>query len=174
MRALNDKMVNARGEEVWGAIRPASQEKAAVFAKYKKLLANTEGADLVLGKAVFTKNCATCHKLFGEGGAIGPELTGSQRANLDYVLENVLDPSAVVPREYQVTIITTLAGRTVTGYVKEENERAVTLQTQNEAVIIPKSEIEQRTLSKQSMMPEGMLERMTAAEAKGLIAYLAK
>jgi len=122
---------------------------------------------------VYTKNCAACHKLFGEGGNIGPELTGSQRANLDYVLENMLDPSAVVPREYQVSIITTENGRTLTGIIKEETERALTVQTQNEVVIIPKNEIESRRQSNLSMMPEGMMERMTNEEVRDLVGYLA-
>jgi putative heme-binding domain-containing protein len=173
--ALNDKRVTARVNEVWGTLRPASQEKAALMAKYKKLLtADTlKQANLANGRLVYTKNCAACHKLFGEGGAIGPELTGSQRANLDYVLENMLDPSAVVPREYQVSIITTDNGRTLTGIIKEETERALTVQTQNEVVIIPKSEIESRRQSNLSMMPEGILDRLTIEEIRDLVAYLA-
>jgi putative membrane-bound dehydrogenase-like protein len=173
--ALNDKRVTARVNEVWGTLRPASQEKAALMAKYKKLLtADTlKQANLQSGRLVYTKNCAACHKLFGEGGAIGPELTGSQRANLDYVLENMLDPSAVVPREYQVSIITTENGRTLTGIIKEETERALTVQTQNEVVIIPKSEIESRRQSNLSMMPEGILDRLTIEEIRDLVAYLA-
>jgi putative heme-binding domain-containing protein len=173
--ALNDKRVTARVNEVWGTLRPASQEKAALMAKYKKLLtADTlKQANLQSGRLVYTKNCATCHKLFGEGGNIGPELTGSQRANLDYVLENMLDPSAVVPREYQVSIITTENGRTLTGIIKEETERAVTVQTQNEVVVIPKGEMESRRQSNLSMMPEGILDRLTIEEIRDLVAYLA-
>lgn len=173
--ALNDKKVTACVNEVWGTLRPASQEKAALTAKYKKLLtADTlKQANPSHGRLVYAKNCAACHKLFGEGGAIGPELTGSQRANLDYVLENMLDPSAVVPREYQVSIITTDSGRTLTGIVKEETERAVTVQTQNEVVIVPKDEIELRRQSNLSMMPEGMFERLTFDEVRDLVAYLA-
>jgi putative membrane-bound dehydrogenase-like protein len=173
--ALNDKQVTKRVNEVWGTLRPASQEKAALMAKYKKLLTGDtlRQADLANGRLVYQKNCASCHKLFGEGGNIGPELTGSQRANLDYVLENMLDPSAVVPREYQVSIITTASGRTLTGIVKEETERAVTVQTQNEIVIVPKDEIDVRRQSNLSMMPEGMLDRLTNDEVRDLVAYLA-
>lgn len=174
--ALNDKKVTARVNEVWGTLRPASQEKAALMAKYKNLLTaeTLRQANLANGRQLYSKQCASCHKLFGEGGAIGPELTGSQRTNLDYVLENMLDPSAVVPREYQVQIVVTDSGRTLTGIVKEETERAVTIQTQNEVVIVPKSEIDSRRSSNLSMMPEGMLDRLTADEVRDLVAYLAK
>ncbi len=173
--ALNDPKVTKRVNEVWGTLRPASQEKATLMAKYKKLLtADTlRQANLQSGRLVFAKQCAVCHKLFGEGGNIGPELTGSQRTNLDYVLENMLDPSAVVPREYQVSIITTANGRTLTGIIKEETERALTVQTQNEVVIVPKDEIELRRQSNLSMMPEGILDRLTNDEVRDLVGYLA-
>jgi putative membrane-bound dehydrogenase-like protein len=176
MLALKDAKVAARVEEVWGTLRPASKDKTALMAKYKKLLAPAElkSADHALGKSLYAKHCAACHKLFGEGGAIAPDLTGSQRANLDYVLENVLDPSAIVPREYQVTIFTTASGRTISGLVKEESDRAVSIQTQNEVVVLPKSEIDQRTASKLSMMPEGVFEQLSIAEARALVAYLGR
>lgn len=176
MLALKDAKVTARVEEVWGSIRPASKEKSTQLAKYKKLLAAEElkKADHAQGRLLYTKHCAACHKLFGEGGAIGPDITGSQRANLDYILENLIDPNAVVPREYQVTIFTTASGRTISGLVKEESDRAVSIQTQNEIVVLPKSEIEQRTASKQSMMPEGMLEHLSIAEIRALVAYLSR
>ena len=53
-------------------------------------------ADRVKGRQLFDKSCGKCHKLFGTGGAIGPELTGAQRGNLNYLLENILDPSATL------------------------------------------------------------------------------
>src|SRR5260370_4834935 len=107
--------------------------------------------------------CASCHRLFGEGGDIGPDLTGSQRTNLDYVLENVLDPSAIVPREYQVTVVVTKAGRTLSGIVKKESDAAITMQLQNEAVVVPIGDIDTRTHTKQSMMPAGTFEPMRLA-----------
>ena len=72
--------------------------------------------------------------MFGEGQAVGPELTGSQRANLDYVLENVIDPSAVVPREFQMVNFTTKDERVVSGIVLRETKDAVTVRTTNETV----------------------------------------
>ncbi|MCS7047517.1 MAG: c-type cytochrome, partial [Gemmataceae bacterium] len=173
--ALNDPRVTARVNEVWGTLRPAGADKAVLLAKYKaQLTADAlRQANLANGRLLFKHHCAQCHKLFGEGGDIGPELTGSQRANLDYLLENMLDPSAVVPREYQVSVIVTDSGRTITGIVKEESERAVTVQTQNELMVLPKSEIDSRRLLKASMMPEGVLDRLTRDEVRDLVAYLA-
>jgi putative heme-binding domain-containing protein len=89
-------------------------------------------ADRSAGRALFQKTCANCHKLFDAGGAIGPEITGAQRTNLDYLLENLIDPSAAVARDFQMQIIQTTGGRVITGLVVAESENAVTVQTLNE------------------------------------------
>jgi putative membrane-bound dehydrogenase-like protein len=161
--------------KVWGEVRPASADKAKLMAKYKAELKPDvlKKANLTNGRVLYGKSCASCHRLFGEGGDIGPDLTGSQRTNLDYVLENVLDPSAIVPREYQVTVVVTTTGRTLSGIVKKESDAAITLQLQNEVVTLPRNEIDTRTLTKQSMMPDGIFEPMRLEEVRDLVAYLA-
>ena len=108
-----------------------------------------------------------------DGANIGPDLTGSQRANPEYVLAKVLDPNAVVPHDYQVTFVTTTSGRVVAGIVKAETDKVLTLQTQNEVVRLPKSDVEERRLSSLSMMPEGLLTQLKDAEVRDLLAYLA-
>jgi putative heme-binding domain-containing protein len=129
-------------------------------------------ADRKHGRLLFARTCASCHTLFGEGAKIGSDLTGSQRTNPEYLLTKLIDPSAVVARDYQMTIITTTSGRTLSGLVKEENDKTLTLQTQNEAIRLDKSEIEQRQRSLQSMMPDGLLAPLTLAEVRDLIAYM--
>ena len=175
IQALKDAKLNSRLSEVWGTLRDPSKDRAATIGKWKKALTKEimDGARPASGRALYVKNCAACHKLFDDGGAIGPNLTGSQRFNLDYVLENMIDPSAVVPREYQVTIFTTTGGRVLTGIIKEETDRAVTVQTQNEVVILPRDEIDTRVQSRLSMMPEGVLDNMTIEQVRDLVAYLA-
>jgi putative membrane-bound dehydrogenase-like protein len=175
LQALKSPEVAAKLQKVWGDIRPASADKAKLMAKYKAELKPDvlKKANLSNGRALYAKSCANCHRLFGEGGDIGPDLTGSQRTNLDYLLENVLDPSAIVAKEYQVTVVVTTKGRTLSGLIKKESDAAVTLQTQNEVVVIPKGEIESRTPTKVSMMPEGIFEQMRIEEVRDLVAYLA-
>jgi putative heme-binding domain-containing protein len=175
LRALNEESVTGKLNELWGQVRPAAADKVALMDKYRKLLtpAYLKKADKSQGRAVYLKSCAVCHRLFDDGGSIGPDITGSQRHNLDYLLENILDPSAVVPSEFQVAIVVTTAGRTLTGLVKQETERAVTLQTQNELIIVPKGEVESLTRTKTSMMPDGLLDNLRAEEVRDLMAYLA-
>jgi putative membrane-bound dehydrogenase-like protein len=175
MLALKDKTITAKLNEVWGILRPASQEKAGLMGKYKALLtpAYVKNADRSQGRLVYSRTCAACHGLFGEGGKVGPELTGSQRGNLDYVLENLLDPSAVVARDYQVTLLQTKDGRVITGIIKQETPQILTVQTQNEVLLVPQKEIEARAHSPVSMMPEGLLDKLKDEEVRDLIAYLA-
>src|SRR5262249_37119914 len=122
---------------------------------------------------VFAKTCAACHRLFDDGGAVGPDITGAQRNNLDYVLENLLDPSALVYGDYQVTTVETKDGRVLNGIVKREDDKAITLQTQKQAIVLPKDEIEHRVKSPLSLMPEGLLANLKDEEVRDLIGYLA-
>jgi putative membrane-bound dehydrogenase-like protein len=173
--ALNDKALATRLEKVWGTIRPASKERTAAVKKWKGVLTAEalKAADASHGRAVFAQHCATCHKLFGEGTEFGPDLTGSQRANLDYVLENVLDPSAVVPREFRVTNFTLTDGRVVGGTVLRETPDGVTVRTTNETVVIATRDIESRKPTSQSIMPDGLFDKLKPEEVRDLVAYLA-
>lgn len=172
--ALNDELLATRLEKVWGKVQPASKERAALVKKWKGLLtADTlSKGDTANGRALFTRHCAACHKLFGEGGEVGPDLTGSQRANLDYLLENVLDPSAVVPREFQVTNFTLADGRLVSGIILRETPDGLTVRTTNETVVFPKGDIEGRKPTSQSIMPEGLFDALKPEEVRDLAAYL--
>ncbi|HAN98452.1 MAG TPA: hypothetical protein DCQ98_13910 [Planctomycetaceae bacterium] len=122
---------------------------------------------------LFDKTCGACHQLFGTGGDVGPDITGSNRANLDYVLENMVDPSAVMGNDYRMTLIETDDGRLVSGLVKLETDSAVTVRTLNDTVVIAKEEIVARELSELSMMPEGLLDPLSEQEICDLIKYLA-
>ena len=122
---------------------------------------------------MFAKTCAACHTLFDAGGKIGPELTGSQRRNLDYVLSNVLDPSAVLAKDYQMHLIQTGDGRVLSGIIKSEDDNAISVQTATELVVVPKSEIETRQETANSMMPDGLLPSLSADEVRDLVSYLA-
>ena len=113
MQELKDDVLLAKLNTVWGTIRSTPDEKLKLIAAYKRLLQpdQLESADLPHGRELYAKNCGKCHKLFGEGGAIGPDITGSNRVNLDYILQNMVDPSALVGKDYQTTTIVTTDGR---------------------------------------------------------------
>ena len=169
-QALSEKLT-----KVWGAIRPTDKDKTELLTKYRSVVppAALAQADRSRGRAIFVKTCANCHTLFNEGGKIAPDLTGSQRANPDYILGKALDPNAVVARDYQMTVVRTVDGRTVSGIVKAETDKTLALQTQNELVNLTKTEIEGRKQTQFSLMPEGLLAPLSDLEIRDLIAYLA-
>ena len=173
--AFNNSALTELLKKNWGEIRESSADRQKLIAEWKQQLTPKEikAAHLGNGRRVFAKTCQNCHRLFGTGGEIGPDITGSNRANLDYILENILDPSAVVGRDYQMTVVALQDGRVISGLLRQETDSALTIQTINDKVVVPKAEIEDRTLSSVSMMPEGQLTAMTKDEARDLIAYLA-
>jgi putative heme-binding domain-containing protein len=174
LQSMKNDQVNERLAKVWGAVRETSKDKAAAIGKYKTLLVpeRVKSADRSAGRGLFVRHCGACHKLFGEGGQVGPELTGSQRANLDYLLENLIDPSAIVARDYQMTVLATEGGRILNGIIVQEDDQVLTVQTQNERLALPLAEIEAREVSKSSLMPEGLLDKLSEAELRDLVAYL--
>jgi putative heme-binding domain-containing protein len=173
--SLGNKQVSDRLNAVWGSIRVTTKDREKLLARYKAMATpdRLKKADRAAGRVVWAKTCASCHVLFGEGGKIGPDLTGSQRTNPEYILHKVLDPNAVVPRDYQTTRIVTVFGRILIGIVKQENDKVVLLQTATEEVRIATSDIEQRDRQTTSLMPEGQLAVLSDKEIRDLLAYLA-
>jgi putative membrane-bound dehydrogenase-like protein len=174
LRNLHDKDLDRRLGEVWGVVRATPADRVRMMEHYRRMLTapGRLPPDRCLGRAVFVKVCAQCHTLFGSGGQVGPDITGSNRASLDYLLENILDPSAVIPKEYAATVLDLKSGRTVTGIVRGETPAALTVVTANETLTVPRDEIETRTPSNTSMMPDDLLKPLGDDEVRGLIAYL--
>ncbi len=171
---FKDDALAKRITSVWGEFRATAKDKQELIVKHKAALttARLKSADLSNGRRLFTKTCSACHILFGEGGKIGPDITGSNRANLDYILENVLDPSAIVGKDYRITVLGLKDGRVVQGLIQKETDSAVTVRTINDTVVIAKNDIDERKLSELSLMPEGQLNQLTPDEQRDLIAYL--
>ena len=162
--------------DVWGPIDALSSDKEVAFAKYRELLTpdRLAEADTSHGRELFRKTCYACHKLYGEGGMVGPEITGANRSNLEYLLGNVLTPSAEIQDAYRMTIVLTDEGRTWSGIVAGEDNRRLLLRVANEEepVSIPKSTIESRDIAPVSMMPGGLLKTLKDEEVLDLVAYL--
>jgi putative membrane-bound dehydrogenase-like protein len=174
IRNFNNDLLNRQLAEVWGEVRTSGADKKQLMERYRNLLTpeRLKAADVSRGRQVFSQVCAVCHKLYGQGAAIGPDLTGSGRANLDYLLENIVDPNAIVPADYRVSDIELKDDRSLTGLVVSRNERTVTLQTPTEKLTIDRTEIVKMRQTSISLMPEGLLQGMKDDEVRDLIAYL--
>ncbi|MFM8634448.1 MAG: cytochrome C, partial [Planctomycetia bacterium] len=101
-----------------------------------------------------------------------PDLTGSGRHDLGYLLGNIVDPSAVVNRDWRLSIVTLSDGRVLSGVVVDRNDRAVTLQGIPDRMTIPADEIDEITLTERSPMPDGLLDQLSESQVRDLIAYL--
>jgi len=172
---LGDPVIRDRVVLLWGQVRPTPKDKADSIARYKKAITADKlaVADRAAGRVLFESRCGNCHRLFGQGAELGPDLTGSQRTELDYVLENLIDPSAVVAKDYQMQVILTYSGRVITGLLVARTDQAITIQTTNDRVVVPVDEIESHEVSPLSVMPEGLLEQLSTRQVIELIAYLA-
>jgi len=173
LEALGNVEINTYLAQTWGS-RRTSEETLAEIAKYKQALTPDilRNANPSNGRAVFVRSCQTCHSLFGTGGNIGPDLTGSNRADLDYVLLNVIDPSAIVAKEHQVSILKTRKGRVFTGVLVRDDAETITIRNQNETVVVARTEIDTLKSTAVSLMPEGLLNLLPANEVRDLIFYL--
>jgi putative heme-binding domain-containing protein len=174
IRSLGDAAVNEQLARVWGELRETPAARQQEITRWKTLLTPevTSKADASNGRLVFSTICAACHKLYGEGAAIGPDLTGSDRHNLDYLLGNIVDPNAVVPADYRVSVVKLKDGRVLAGVIPEQTEKLVTVQTPAERVTVPRSDIADLQQMPQSLMPEGLLEALGPDKVKDLFAYL--
>jgi putative membrane-bound dehydrogenase-like protein len=174
LRGLNNKQLDAKIAAVWGTVRETAADRKKVIGEWtKKLTAGYQAPpDLAHGRAVYAKVCQQCHTLYGVGGKVGPDITGANRADLGYLLENIFDPSAVIPKEYAATKLDLLDGRTVIGIVKEETKQTLTVATANETLTIPVADVDKRTPSDLSMMPDDLVKQLSDADLRMLIAYL--
>jgi putative heme-binding domain-containing protein len=168
-----DPKLNERAEKLWGQVRPAtSREKQGRIMAVSQILAKGPG-NAERGKPWVVKNCLNCHQLFGEGAKIAPDLTAVDRKNLEVLLPNIIDPSAVIREGYQQFIVQTMDGRVFSGLLAENTAERVTV-LDAKAVRIPlrKKDVESITRAETSLMPEGILDTLSDQELRDVFAYL--
>ncbi|MFO1066025.1 MAG: PVC-type heme-binding CxxCH protein [Pirellulales bacterium] len=165
-------------DELLKTIGRNTQWKFEDFAAEVKQL--PAGRSFEVGKSLFkSANCVGCHKLNGDGREFGPDLAklDADKRKSDYLLRSMLEPSRDIHEKYQSVQILLDSGKVITGMVVEENDAVVKLladpTAKGEPLSIPKDEIEQRTVSKVSIMPQGLLDRLTKEEVLDLLVYVA-
>ncbi|TWU24141.1 Cytochrome c [Novipirellula galeiformis] len=174
IQSFGDPLLDQRIAEVWGEVRDSSQDKLRLI----ETLKNELTADVLAkanrsqGRALFQQHCQNCHRLYGEGGEVGPDLSGSNRSNMDYLLSNIIDPSSVVDKSYRMTILALDDGRVIHGVVTDSGTQTITIHTATESMTIPQRDVELQKMTEKSPMPEGLLAPLSDAGIQDLIAYL--
>lgn len=176
LRNLKNEELDRQLVEVWGVARDSDADKQKEIARYRQIFragGSTPG-DAARGRGVFARTCAQCHTLFGAGREVGPDLTGSNRRDLEYILQNMVDPNAVIPNDYRSSTLETNDGRVIIGVIGQQDNESITIVTANETLTIPRDEIDSINPSEISMMPEGLLANLKDQEVRDLIYYLTR
>ncbi|MEE2676644.1 MAG: PVC-type heme-binding CxxCH protein [Planctomycetota bacterium] len=173
LRAFGDVGIDAAVDQFWPADSTEAQ-KVREISRLRELMTreHLEKGDASRGRLLFYQTCFKCHQLYGEGGRVGPDLTGSGRKQVDYLLTNLLDPSAEIDAAYKLTTIITTAGRLYSGFVIYQDDRVVRLRTQNADVQLQMKEVDEIVPTNKSMMPEGMLRELKDDQIRDLFLYL--
>jgi putative membrane-bound dehydrogenase-like protein len=126
-----------------------------------------------LGKAVFTKHCATCHMHSGEGQKIGPDLTGMATHPKAELLVHIMDPSRSVEGNYRMYTVETEDGRVVQGLLSSETKTAIEIiDAQAKPHVVQRNNISTLTPSNRSLMPDGFEKQLTKDDLVNLLEFL--
>ena len=169
-----DADIDAAIEKHWkGLLGTGPTPEKKKEAERIKAVLKTGLGDADKGKLQFTARCAVCHSLFGEGGKIGPELTGYDRSNADFWLDNLFTPSLEIREGFGTYIVKTKGGQILTGLMDAQDAQGIVLKDlAGNKTAIKQADIEKLEASMVSLMPEGMTAGMSDTDLKDFFAYL--
>ena len=173
LRGLSDGGLVKLVEKTWGKGRASTPfETQGRINAVLQLLSKRTG-DASRGRVYFEKTCASCHKLRGVGSSIGPDLTGAERKNREILIQNIVDPSAVIRQEFMTHIALTKDGQVLTGLLAESTPQTIALvDAKNQRTVLKRSDLEELKESPLSLMPEKLLDDLRDQEICDLVAYL--
>ncbi len=169
----NDKIRSVL-ESRWGVVQETPESRRAAIEKWKTSLTPETLAQTSLeqGAVLFAKSCGTCHRLYGEGKTIAPDLTGANRSNLDYLLLNIVDPGAVVPKQFTTSVVALRGGRVITGVIVSETQQSLVIQTDKEQLTVSRDDVEESRNTGKSLMPDGLLDALTPEQVRDLFGFM--
>jgi putative membrane-bound dehydrogenase-like protein len=174
IKSLKDENLDKRLDQCWGVIRTSpeylSNRKEELRVELNQTL--LAQADLKNGSLLYDQQCSGCHQLYGRGGKLGPDLTGSGRPNIDYLLENIVDPNSAVSTDYRMNILSLKNGRVLSGMIAGQDRNSLTLRMPGSETVVSKADIKKRETLENSIMPTGLLDNLKQEERRDLIAYL--
>jgi putative heme-binding domain-containing protein len=171
--AVSNEELNKAVYQIWPDSKPLSgSEKTSQINRIRSVVKGPAG-NAEIGKLLFARSCASCHQLFGQGGNIGPDLTGYERKNLDYLLLHIIDPNADIREGYVTYSLLTSDGRYLSGMIVENTGKMVRLRNSSGTVAeFSSDQITSMRAVPVSLMPEGLLDQLSETELRDLFAYL--
>jgi putative heme-binding domain-containing protein len=173
LQQSRDPKVAAQVKDLWGTIRDRRDSKRERISVEVRGLVRKMPGNPDSGQAVFKRVCALCHKIYGEGQDVGPDLTSNGRNDFDQLISNVFDPNLVIGPGYQATTIATTDGRILSGLLMENGKERVILKLQGgKAETIQRSQVEEMRTSELSLMPDSFETQLTSQDIVDLCAFL--
>ena len=167
-----DASLRASVLDHWGDPHRSDDQKQATLDRATRLLTSAPEGDPVKGRETFTRACGICHTLFGEGGKLGPDLTGRNRADLTPLLTSIIDPSAEVPEDGRLTVVTRKDGGILSGILISSNASNLVIRTQQGDISVKAADIASSASPTTSPMPEGLLEPLSDTQLIDLLSYI--
>ncbi|MCA9107945.1 MAG: c-type cytochrome, partial [Planctomycetales bacterium] len=159
--------------EAWQAALPPLSEEIEQRIAARKTAFTQQGGDIAMGQQLFTKHCAACHQIAGQGAVVGPQLDGIGLRGLDRLTEDLFDPNRNVDVAFRPTLLETEDGSTLAGLIKQESETTVTLvDNQGKEIVVDVETIVGRQPSTLSLMPDSLAADIPETDMLNLLAYL--
>lgn len=173
MTIHNDPQLSQLITQHWQDLEGASSAEMQQQIQKVSTLIKGDSGDPYKGKVLFKGSCGKCHLLYGEGGRIGPDLTSYKRDDTLRILLNVVNPSAEVREGFETVSVITDDGRVLNGFLADQDNRVVVIRgADGQSVTVSRDEIDEMVPQKKSLMPEGLLSKMSDQEIRDLFAYL--
>ena len=173
LQSIRDPETAKAVRTLWGTVREErNPQRELVIGQMRNFLHKTPG-DPVAGRKAYEKLCAQCHKIHGQGQEVGPDITSNGRNDFEQLLSNVFDPNLVIGEAYQAVTVATKDGRVLSGLLVEDNPQRLVLKIQGgKNEVVPIEDLEERKLTKVSLMPEDVEKQFTPQEIADLFAFL--
>ncbi len=172
---LNNATINSSLEKLWPDVKPVSTGKKEQSMERIITALNRGTGDEFSGKILYSSLCGSCHRLFNEGGTLGPDLTGYDRNNINYLVLNIVDPNADIREGYVNYRIVKKDGGTLMGTIVNRGGETITLKSfSGEKYTIINDQIKTMEAQQTSLMPERLVDNLTDQQLRDLFSYIRK
>jgi putative membrane-bound dehydrogenase-like protein len=157
----------------WGVTRGATREEKLAEVRRLNNDLRAGSGDPERGRGLFRERCAVCHRFFGEGETLGPDLSFANRNDRDFLLISLVDPGGVVRKEYQAYQIATNDGRVLCGLIVEQTPETITLRdAKGVRIKVARSELDELKEADVSLMPESLYKEFSPQQLRDLFRFL--